>query len=708
MTRLMLMKPSSRRSSLSGQESANPLFILWALRILVKLGGHKNFIDHFMWNCDDLAHYLGLPVPDSVDHEQDSKIFPKQALNLLRKLHTAAEKAALKATPKCSEILTANSQRLARHLGLSELDREILAFAVALHNDNMLETAADYIGELNSSKVYTCLAIILDRDPQEIREALSKKGKLCNSGIITIDTNIRSDLKSKLDTLSIEFSDRMMASEQDPIDLIRDTVRPSKPAGLTLADYAHLGEDLTLLRHYLDEALNQKRSGVNIFVYGPPGTGKSELARLVATLCNAPLYEVAAEDSDGDPVDGIVRLRSYRAAMSFFANHRAVVLFDETEDIFNDGGMFNRSTAEKRKAWLNRMLEENPVPTIWLSNSGVGIDPAFIRRYDMAFKLDIAPQRRRKEMLKDLASEYLSPADIDIASQSEHLAPAVISRATGVLNALRERLPRDEWSSSLMRLMNNTLETQGHSRVKGGIGHIPPYYDPAFINANANLTEISSGLRQAPEARICLYGPAGTGKSAYGHWLATYLEKPLLVKRASDLISKWVGETEKLIAAAFQEAADEEAILLIDEVDSFLSDRRQATHSWETSAVNEMLTQIECFSGLFIASTNLMEGIDQAAFRRFDLKLKFDYLRQEQAFGLLDALCLAFEIAPPTDSDKRQLESMRVLTPGDFSVVARRHRLTKFRTSSEIIDQLRIEAAHKEDAKTGRPIGFAS
>ncbi len=78
---------------------------------------------------------------------------------------------------------------------------------------------------------------------------------------------------------------------------------------------------------------------------------------------------------------------------------------------------------------------------------------------------------------------------------------------------------------------------------------------------------------------------------------------------------------------------------MIDEVDSFLSDRRAAQRSWEVSMINEMLTQMESFSGIFIASTNLMDGLDQAALRRFDLKAKFDFLSDEQVWKLFVRHC---------------------------------------------------------------------
>ena len=136
--------------------------------------------------------------------------------------------------------------------------------------------------------------------------------------------------------------------------------------------------------------------------------------------------------------------------------------------------------------------------------------------------------------------------------------------------------------------------------------------------------------RSHAQARLCFYGPPGTGKTAFGHWLAQELGKTLMVKRVSDLVSPYVGTTEQNLAQAFDRAQQEDAVLLLDEVDSFLQDRRKARQSWEVTAVNEMLTQMESYRGLFIASTNLMSDLDEASLRRFDLKVHFGYLKAAQ------------------------------------------------------------------------------
>ncbi len=169
------------------------------------------------------------------------------------------------------------------------------------------------------------------------------------------------------------------------------------------------------------------------------------------------------------------------------------------------------------------------------------------------------------------------------------------------------------------------------------------------------------------------------------------------------MLSKYLGESEQLIAAAFDEARSNKAILLFDEVDSFLQDRRGAVHSWEVSMVNEMLTQMEHFEGIFIATTNLMKNLDQAALRRFDFKIEFGYLKQEQAWALFEQYCQHFQIQiEPQSSIRTRLNHMHVLTPGDFAVAAKRHRVASFHTAEEFLVLLQEECALKENGSRGQ------
>jgi hypothetical protein len=323
----------------------------------------------------------------------------------------------------------------------------------------------------------------------------------------------------------------------------------------------------------------------------------------------------------------------------------------------------------------------------------------------MFFELKVPPKGQRALIISAAAGDLLPAATITKLAQAESLAPAVVARAAGVVRSIREQLGPVEAIAAFERLVDNTLTAQGHKSLSTfDPNRLPAVYDPAFINTGTDLVAVGTGLMSAKSGRLCLYGPPGTGKSAYARWLADQIGVPLVVKRGSDLLSMYVGGNEKNIAGAFAQAQEEGAVLLIDEVDGFLQDRRGAQRGWEVSMVNEMLTQMESFPGIFLASTNLMEGLDPAALRRFDLKVKFDFLRPGQAIELLRRHCADNALPAPTAADEGRLSGLQALTPGDFAAVRLQHRFRPVTSANAWVVALEAEC----DLKTGpkRAIGF--
>ena len=90
-----------------------------------------------------------------------------------------------------------------------------------------------------------------------------------------------------------------------------------------------------------------------------------------------------------------------------------------------------------------------------------------------------------------------------------------------------------------------------------------------------------------------------------------------------------------------------------------------------------------------------MDWLDQAALRRFDLKLKFDYLKPDQAWSLFERQCQSLGLASPENALKREFERLNVLTPGDFATVARQHRFHPAKDPSAVLEALKEECAVK-------------
>jgi len=424
--------PRLARRRAAGHRRQRPIEALvlhWMLRLLVPLKGYRHFVAADGYENTAIAQFLGLET--AVDG--DTPYSPSEALAALRRLQVQQEDLG---RPPLPSTLQRNLEQLTVLLGLSEVDRRLLGFAIILHSHRLLDDAADYLGPQNSIDLYSTLANLLGLEEPEVRTALSNHSVMSRAGLLSVDRNGMMCLRGKLDLLSGEFAEQMLhQTVEDPAHLLRGTVNPSRPATLSLGDFAHVQKALAVLQPYLQRAIAERRTGVNIFIHGEPGTGKSELARILAREQGHELYEVAGEDDEGDPVNGERRLRSYRAAQNFFAHRQIFLLFDEVEDVFNDGNeMFGqKSTAQARKAWMNRMLEENPVPAIWLSNAVGGLDPAFIRRFDMVIELTVPPRSQRAHIIRSACGDLLAERDVERLAHSDALTPAVIQRAARVI-----------------------------------------------------------------------------------------------------------------------------------------------------------------------------------------------------------------------------------------------------------------------------------
>ena len=134
--------------------------------------------------------------------------------------------------------------------------------------------------------------------------------------------------------------------------------------------------------------------------------------------------------------------------------------------------------------------------------------------------------------------------------------------------------------------------------------------------------------------KIIFYGPPGTGKTLTAKVIANELNKPILSLDASKILSMYVGESEKNVRRVFDEYMEiseklkTKPILLLNEADQFLSTRTTSSFSSADKMHNQMqnifLEQFEKFDGVLIATTNLLETLDNAFSRRFDRKIKFE------------------------------------------------------------------------------------
>jgi len=670
----------------------------WLLKIIIELGGHKEFIDSDNdFEHEDMAKFLGLGKYVALDYDDFERTEP--LLILKKRLIKMQKKAPFGTAP----LLKKNIERLSELIPLNEHEKKILEFVVLLKQYDIIDNAINFIGQnLVTSRAKKILGAILDISLEQINEAFAPHSTFNRSALLQFDKDNTYSFSSKLELLNYEFADNMLNLDEEITEMIKHSVRPASKGVLTLQDYSYIRSDLEILLPYLDKAIEQKQKGVNILFYGLPGTGKTELCKTISEILGSKLYEISYADSDDDPIEGSRRLSVYKTAQALLSsNPRTLLMYDEAEDVFDsyEGGFFMMPKKQSDKAWINKILENNNLPTIWITNHIESIDNAIIRRFDMSMELPIPSKSKRAEIIKKYSNNILHDSEIEILSEHEDIAPALISTAVKVVNLL----PSKSRNNALLQLINNTLKAQGHDEIKKeGEQSLPSNYNLDFINTDTNLEELTQGIQAHMRARLCFYGLSGTGKSAFAKYIAKILDKPFILKSGSDLMSKWVGGTERNIANAFDEARQENAVLIFDEVDGFLAERGHAKVNWERTQVNEMLVQMENFEGIFIATTNLIDHLDKASLRRFDLKLEFKALSLIQLIEIFTAHAQELKLEAPNQVILQELQHIKEATAGDFATILRQHRFRKINNTTELLQRLKEEIKIKniENAKT--------
>ena len=698
----------ARRSANTTPEPSRqiePLALLWILRILIPLQAHREFVKRDYIREDSLGQALGLD--DWLDTDEET--FERdQIMQILRKQLRDAEcqKPPIQA-PAC---LRHNLSHLATLIGLSETDQAVLQLATLQAQEPVLSTALGLLGEITQNRMFHILSVLLDHTEEAIRKALAPSGLLARSGLLSIERGGRiRGLEHCFTLISDQFAETLLGQEAEPAKLLENVVSPAPDPELSLSDFTHIQPLLDVLTPYLKQSTVRRKPGVNILLHGQPGTGKTQLSRLLSKELGTDLFEVCCENTNGDAIEGLERLRAYCSAQYFFARSpNPLLVFDEAEDVFlNTKPSMARPSRgpHTNKAWINHLLETNPVPVLWISNSTGCIDPAYLRRFDMVIELPIPSRKQRLGLIESAIGNLLNDATKERLSHIEQLSPAILTRAAMVVR--EAGVPSQNGSTHIIeRMINGTLKASGYDASSPNAqAFSAKTYDPALSCATVDLAQIARDINRAQSgARLCLYGPPGTGKTAWAHWLAHTLDRSLQIRRASDLLSKWVGDSEKLVAAAFTRAEEEGEILLIDEIDSFLQDRQSLERSWEITLVNELLTCMEAFKGIFIASTNWMGRLDAAALRRFDLKVEFSHLLREQARTLYLRDSQTMDLPAPDASEWERLDTMTTLTPGDFAVVRRQHLFRAFPSHAALLDALAREQSLKPHAT--REIGF--
>ena len=624
------------------------------------------------------------PPPDTPDHT-----------NWLAVIERATSSFAQE--PESEEFFQPAVKFVARLFSLQPVEVQILVALLRSVRNNGLRDLGNGIYRIIDFVPYT-LAALLAVSIDAIEACLEPSGTLLSSGLVRSHGEHTSFLFGSRSDLYIDdrFRKLLLAPLLDEQAFVQAIAGRPVPPCLTWDDFGHLGEAADMAAKLLQGAVHASEQAIHILLMGPPGTGKTEFAAVVAQRAGLQLYSVGESDESGEP-DRSSRLSALQRAHAVLATCRdSVILLDEAEDVLEGRDVHRESRSEMSKAFLNRLLETSRVPTIWTTNSVYAMDLATVRRMSLVIKIDVPDEPARERIwTRILQQEGLACAD----GAARRLAKRWTAPAAAASIAARTARLASAGEAGLDVALGGVMAVLGRDRALAAPEpKVEVAFDPELTRCAEDLESLCRTLARPEVLRewsMCLSGPPGTGKSAFARYLAKRIGLPVLQKRASDLLSMWVGGSEQNIASAFAEAQRDNALLLVDEAEALLFDRGAGVRSFELSQVNEMLTWMERHPLPFVCTTNLPERMDHAVPRRFTFKLHFEPLSQAQA-------ALAFRRMFECEPLDRLPDD---LTPGDFAVVRHKARiLGAGRDAARLVEWLTEEADVRNAKRV--PMGF--
>lgn len=628
-------------------------------------------------------------------------------------------------------------------LTMSLLGEEILEFSYLLHGSPELETFYGYITqEKYLSEVF--FKTIFDSTDEDLAKTIGSEQSdpIFTSNLVSFDS-----ARQSIMPLSKYWFDYFTVPVKDYSDLLRKIIEPVKSRYHSGALANLSKEDKDIVDHLLNHMdLNNRET--NILLYSSNRIDKYNLINKILKEHHIFAYELARDI----PVEDLKTACFIAQKFIAFQDKSAILVVNKTEKVLSKSRLSTRQMlffeieveedVEETDTEI-QLLSHSGITTVWLAINPSNIHEDSLSRFTYSCEVKAASRAERREEIEEILkgfnlsdefkhklsqhvnlsrqqlinavilSEKMCSPRIDY-EKKEQFADAFKKSTSDPENDILYEVAKDflkntktmtpnEKEKIILKAIEQSekaLNRKGRENLKSSITK----YSLDYLNINSGFTieQIINSLKIRPNSSMCFFGLPGTGKTQLAEYIAVAVDKPILIKSASDILGKYVGETEKAIKAIFDEAEETDSILLLDEGDSFLRDRSFARTSWEISMVNQLLQCMERFNGTFICATNLFDNLDIAALRRFTFKVEFMALTPEQKWSMFESE-LGDSMNELSVEEKEvmrlDLDLLSHLTPGDFAVVKRQESiLGKKLAPSEWYRQLKFERDTKMKA----------
>ena len=399
-----------------------------------------------------------------------------------------------------------------------------------------------------------------------------------------------------------------------------------------------------------------------VLLYGPPGTGKTLLAKAVAGETNAHFISLS-----GPEIMGKYYGESEEKLREIFTqaeeNSPSIIFIDEIDSIAPKrdevSGDVEKRIVSQLLTLMDGMKSRGKVVVIAATNRPDSIDPALRRpgRFDREIEIGIPDDKERFEILSIHTRGMPIDKNVDLEQISKIThgfvgADLEVLSKEAAMRSLRRILPEidldeEKVSSEILQKIQITSEDfrDALKEVKpSALREVQVQIPNVSWDDVGGLDQLKEELREAVEwpikykeafdyvnvetpKGILLYGPPGTGKTLIAKALAKMTESNFISIKGPELLSKWVGESEKGIREIFRKARQvAPCIIFLDEIDALVPRRSSGSSGSHVTenVVSQILTEIdgleELHNVLIIGATNRLDIVDEALLRpgRFD------------------------------------------------------------------------------------------
>ena len=515
--------------------------------------------------------------------------------------------------------------------------------------------------------------------------------------------------------------------------------------GITYEDIGGIGSQLLKVREMIELPLKHpelfRRLGIDppkgVLLHGPPGTGKTMIAKAVATETNAHFTSI-----NGPEIISKYYGESEKQLREIFDeaanNAPAIVFVDEIDSICpkreDVSGEVERRVVAQMLTLMDGMQGRDNVIVIGATNRRDAMDPALRRpgRFDREIEIGVPDREGRKEIL-DVHTRQMPIADdfdvdwvlensygfvgADLAALVRESAMKALRRYLPEIDLDEETIPPEVLEKMEVRMDDFRLAIREiePSALREIYVEIP---DVSWESVGG-LTEIKDRLKESvewpltkpelfehfgikPPRGIVLFGAPGTGKTLLAKAIANEAKANFISIKGPELISKWVGESEKAIREIFKKAKQSSpSIIFLDEFESIAGMRSSNSQSGGSDVanrvVNQLLASMDGVESLdeviIVAATNRPEMIDPALLRsgRFERVLHVpppDKPARESIMAIHSA-----DMPLSTFSMKDILGGMEGFTGADIEAVCREAALIAMRAGKKKVTKGHFEEA---------------